>query len=219
MSEIESKEQSATGQETPNAGDGTDNANGAQDSSSAGGEKNSQQQGDASTTEGEKPEGGEGDKGQQAEGDSPAYEYKVPEGYTPDDELKSEFEAYAKEKGFTQEDVDKHMEFAERMISKQYEDHQSQVEEWAKQVRADKELGGDKLKETLEVARRAIDKYGSPELKSLLDTTGLGNHPEVVKFVHAIGKEISEDGFVQGSLKRANDAAQSAAKKLFPNMN
>ena len=71
------------------------------------------------------------------------------------------------------------------------------------------------LGENLAIARKAID-LGPPELKELLNSSGLGNHPEVVKLAYKVGKAISEDRFVTGSPKGPSN---DPAKKLFPNMN
>jgi hypothetical protein len=92
------------------------------------------------------------------------------------------------------------------------------VESWGEAVKTDQEIGGAKLDENLAVARRAVDAFGSPALKELLNTTGLGNHPEVVKAFYKAGKAISEDGFVRGQPK--GPATESdLAKSLFPSMN
>ncbi|MEC7472463.1 MAG: hypothetical protein VX946_03765 [Pseudomonadota bacterium] len=45
---------------------------------------------------------------------------------------------------------------------------------------------------------KAIEKFGSPELRQVLNDSGLGNHPELVKFCHRIGKAISDDSLVLG---------------------
>ncbi len=54
--------------------------------------------------------------------------------------------------------------------------------------KADKEIGGDKLISNLSAAQRALDQFGTPELKEYLNTTGLGNHPDLVKTFVKIGR-------------------------------
>lgn len=95
------------------------------------------------------------------------------------------------------------------------EAHKTMVGEWAETVKADKELGGDKLDQTLATAKKAID-LGPPELKEMLNVTGLGNHPAVVKWAYTIGKALSEDRFVTG---KAGEKPATVASTLFPNMN
>ena len=75
--------------------------------------------------------------------------------------------------------------------------HVTLVQSWADAVKADKVLGGDNLTASSVIARKAID-LGPPELKALLNSTGLGNHPAVFKWAHAVGKALSEDSFHTG---------------------
>ena len=50
----------------------------------------------------------------------------------------------------------------------------------------------------------------------MMDATGFGDHPEVIRMFHKIGKQVSEDTFVPGTnLGEENDPA----KRLFPNQN
>lgn len=145
-----------------------------------------------------------------------SYELKMPEGVQLDSAAAEEFTAIAKELKLDQAAAQKLADIGAKMATRQAEAHAQLVETWTEQVKTDKEIGGDKLDENLGVARKAIDTFGSPELKALLNSTGLGNHPEVVKLAFKVGKAISEDRFVQGSPKGAET---DVAKKLFPNMN
>lgn len=145
-----------------------------------------------------------------------SYELKMPEGVQLDSAAAEEFTAIAKELKLDQAAAQKLADIGAKMATRQAEAHAQLVETWTEQVKTDKEIGGDKLDENLGVARKAIDTFGSPELKALLNSTGLGNHPEVVKLAFKVGKAISEDRFVQGSPKGAET---DMAKKLFPNMN
>lgn len=75
---------------------------------------------------------------------------------------------------------------------------QQQAAAWAAATRADKELGGDRLGENLAVAKRALDALATPGLVQLLDKTGLGNHPDVVRAFYQAGRLIAEDSLVSG---------------------
>ena len=90
----------------------------------------------------------------------------------------------------------------------------AQVQAWGDEVKADKGIGGTKLDENLGLARKALDQFGTPELKLLLDSTGMGNHPQVVKLMVNIGKAISED-----KIERGTPAGQTkdAASILYGN--
>ncbi len=145
-----------------------------------------------------------------------SYDLKMPDGIELDTVAAEEFTAVAKELKLDQAQAQKLADIAAKQAQRQIEGHAKLVESWTELVKTDKEIGGDKLEENLGVARKAIDTFGSPELKALLNSSGLGNHPEVVKFAHKVGKAISEDGFVPGSPKGPET---DLAKKLFPNMN
>ena len=146
-----------------------------------------------------------------------AYDLKMPEGVELDQAATTEFTAIAKELKLDQAAAQKLADIGAKMAQRQADAHAQLVETWTEQVKTDKEIGGDKLAENFGVARKAIDTFGSPELKALLNSTGLGNHPEVVKLAFKVGKAISEDGFVSGSPK--GNTTNDPAKKLFPNMN
>jgi hypothetical protein len=148
----------------------------------------------------------EGDKeGQQADGDKPQgapekYEFKAPEGKDIDAEIIGNFSEIAKELNLTQDAAQK---LVESMGPKIAERQLAQVEairnEWAQQSQVDKEFGGDKLNENMAVAKKALDSFGTPELRTLLVQSGLGNNPEVIRFMFRAGKAISEDTFVGSS--------------------
>jgi hypothetical protein len=146
-----------------------------------------------------------------------SYDLQMPEGVELDKAAADEFTAIAKELKLDQTAAQKLADIGAKMAQRQVEAHAKLVETWTEQVKTDKDLGGDKLDENLGIARKAIDTFGSPELKELLNSTGLGNHPEVVKLAFKVGKAISEDGFVQG--KAPNSVSNDPAKKMFPNMN
>jgi hypothetical protein len=145
-----------------------------------------------------------------------SYDLKMPDGVQLDSAAAEEFTTIAKELKLDQAAAQKLADVGAKMAQRQAEAHAQLVETWTEQVKTDKEIGGDKLEENLGVARKAIDTFGSPELKALLNSTGLGNHPEFVKLAFKVGKAISEDRFVTGSPKGPET---DMAKKMFPSMN
>ena len=128
------------------------------------------------------------------------YEFKAPEGKEFDAEIIGNFSEIAKELNLTQDAAQK---LVESMGPKIAERQLAQVEairnEWAQQSQVDKEFGGDKLQENMAVAKKALDSFGTPELRTLLVQSGLGNNPEVIRFMYRAGKAISEDTFVGSS--------------------
>lgn len=145
-----------------------------------------------------------------------SYEFEVPEGVTLDADAVTEFSAIAKELKLDKATAQKVADVGVRMAQRQKEAHVKAVESWTEATKADKEIGGDKLAENLAIARKAVETFGSPELKSVLDVSGLGNHPAIVKAFLKAGKAISEDGFVNGS---SQGVQKDPAKIMFPSMN
>lgn len=191
--------------------------------------------GDTEKPEGDKPQPGtEGDKPQDdkpADGDKPAdksedeeqkqegapekYEFTAGEGVELDADALKDFEPVARDLNLTNEQAQKLVDAYPKILAgvqqRQAEAWQKQTEGWAETVKADKEIGGDKLTANLSAAQRALDQFGGPALKEYLDSTGLGNHPELVKTFVKIGKAMSEDGMVDGS----NQGQRSAAEVLY----
>ena len=153
------------------------------------------------------------------EGAPEAYEFKTPEGVTFDESVIGSFSEVAKELNLPQDKAQLVLDkmapvLAERQVA-QFEAVKAQ---WAEASKTDKEFGGDKLSESLATAKKALDTFGTPELRTLLDESGFGNNPEVIRFMARAGKAISEDRFVGG---RASPAQNSGAQSLYSasNMN
>lgn len=150
-----------------------------------------------------------GEQEQQAEPvEAPAgapekYEIKFAETLTTDPETLQEFEGIAKEYNLTNDQAQKLADvgakLSQKMAEKQADFHAKQVEEWRNQSMSDKEFGGDKLNENIAVAKTAMSQFATPELVDLLNASGLGNHPEVIRAFFKVGKAISPDnGLVRG---------------------
>lgn len=156
------------------------------------------------------------DAGQeQAKDDSApeSYELTHPDGIEIDTDA---FTAFARDADLTQDQAQKLLEkMAPAMVARQQAAIEQARQQWVSDAKADKEFGGEKLSENLGVAKKAMDQFGSPELKALLEQSGLGNHPEVIRFFFRAGKAISEDRVVTGSARgQAFDA-----RSLYPNSN
>lgn len=141
------------------------------------------------------------------------YEFTAGKDQELDKEAVAAFEPIAREIGLSNEQAQKIVDVYGStiipQIAKQQEAAwQKQVTEWAETVKADKELGSV---ESIGNAQKAMDQFGTPELKQYLNDSGLGNHPELFRIFSRIGKAMSEDGFVSGS----SENARSAADVLF----
>lgn len=164
------------------------------------------------------PENQEDDQGEQktdAESEVPEkYDFKPPEGMEFDEETINLYAEAAKEAGLSQEKADIILgKIAPHLAQQQIKAVEKASSEWEAASRADPEFGGDKLNENLSVAAKAIEQFATPELKTLLNESRLGNNPEVIRLFYRVGKAISEDGFVSAT----GSPQTSDARALFPN--
>nr|WP_312731063.1 peptidase [Atlantibacter hermannii] len=163
----------------------------------------------------EKAKTEETEKGKKPEGAPETYEFKAAEGVELDTEALKDFEPVARELNLTNEQAQKLVDAYPKILAgvqqRQVEAWQKQTQDWAADVKADKEIGGDKLTASLSKAQQALETFGTPELKEYLNETGLGNHPELVKAFVKIGKAMSEDNMVSA----ANTGQRSAAEVLY----
>ena len=196
---------------TDQAATTTEGAPASQDASSTqptGGEQQaSQQQADSTQNQqagqdGQKTGNAEGDKAGDTskQGAPEAYEFKAPEGQQFDPEVMNSFSEIAKELNLPQDAAQKMVDkVAPKILERQMQALETVRNEWAESARTDKEFGGEKLNDNLVTAKKALDAFGSPELRQLLNESGLGNHPEMIRLMYRAGKAISEDRFVGGT--------------------
>lgn len=153
----------------------------------------------------------------QPQGAPEKYEFTSPEGKTLDPDTLTAFSEVAKELNLPQDAAQKVLDKMAPAIAQRQAAQIEQIRtDWAEASKADKEFGGDKLDQSLATARKALDTFGSPELRALLNDAGLGNHPEVIRFMFRAGKAISEDTkFVGG--KPAPQTKRDTASVLYPN--
>lgn len=148
-------------------------------------------------------------------------DFTMPEGVVLDAELGGEFKTIAKDLGLTQDQAQKVAELGAKLTQK-HATHTADVltqarAEWTRGALADGEYGGDKFNENMAFARTAMKQFGTPELSRLLDESGLGNHPEVIRLFYRAGKAISEDTFVpNGTSQSGNTRPSTVEERLYP---
>jgi hypothetical protein len=176
-----------------------------------------------STTDETKTDEGKADgdtKGDDKGGDKAADEtpieytdFSVPEGVQIDEQALGAFKPIAQELKLDQEQAQKLVSFyAEKQVAdaKAWAD---QVSGWAEESRNDKEFGGAAFDGNLKVAVTGLEAFGTPELRGLLESTGIGNHPEMLRFCHRVGKALGEDKTL--SPGAAAGRSVSAASVMF----
>ena len=67
----------------------------------------------------------------------------------------------------------------------------------------------------LDYARRAYAQFGTPELTEIMDNSGFGNHPEVIKAFSKVGQLLGEEALAVGTgLGRNQMSPQSAQEEI-----
>lgn len=145
-------------------------------------------------------------------------ELKLPDGSLLDAARVEQISSLAKEKNLTQDQAQLILERESDAVKTFNEAQQNALKErretWRTQATADKEIGGDALPKNVELAHRALKHFGGDALMQELETTGYGNHPEVVRVFARIGKAMGEDKFVAGG--SAVTAKKSMAETFYP---
>lgn len=185
--------------------------------------------------DGESGKDADGDKA--ADGPPEAYDLKVTtkdeEGKDVEVELDTALLAEAtpifKEVGLTNDQANKLAPLAikvqERMLAAQADNYNALKADWAKQAKADPDIGGKHWAETEAFAAKALDTFGAPSVKDadgnetnefrvLLNESGLGNHPVMLKMFRQIGEKLGEDSTFTRS--EASPSKKSREEILYP---
>lgn len=150
-----------------------------------------------------KPESDEDKKKREEKEDQPvdptSYELvEIPEGFELDPSIDKEFREFAASRKWSKDDVKELSAMQVKLYAKQSEAHADRVAAWADEVKADKEIGGRDFDANAAKAREAKLAFFSPEFDKMLDKTGLGNHPDMIKGLVRIGKAMGEMGTLPG---------------------
>lgn len=146
-------------------------------------------------------------------------DFTVPEGMALTESIET-LKAFAKEKNLSQEETQKLVDMGTQAVQRTenaFKEHITAARtQWTEASKTDKEFGGDALSESVAVARKALDTFGTQELSSMLHESGLGNHPEVIRLLYRVGKAVSEDRMIPGG-KKPEGAGKTAADAFYDN--
>lgn len=143
-------------------------------------------------------------------------EFDMPEGVELDGELLEAATPLFKELNLTQEQAQKLVSFQAEQTQKVgdalAQQHIDQVGEWKTQLRADKDIGGDKLEAALGDAKAFLKANGDPALTKYLDDTGLSNNPLLIKAFAKFGALTKEDNPGDSRVAGDNNADPEQAR-------
>jgi hypothetical protein len=165
--------------------------------------------------------------GKQAQGQVPkpqapavpeTYTLQVPDGLTLDEAVLGEFTGVAKELKLSNEQAQKLVDLQSKVTLKATEDARAEYQAMKASWETDaKKMLGNEANKQLALAAKARDKFGSSGLTEILNQSGLGSHPEVIKFFVSVGKAISEDTFAEGK-PIGGSKDKTAGEILYPNL-
>ena len=141
--------------------------------------------------------------------------FELPENFDMNEETLGEYHTFAKENNLTQEQAQRGVDMVAQMKQAEMNQWVEQQKSWVDDAKSDTEFGGDKFDQSISVAVKARDSFGTPEFNEMLDSSGLGNHPEMIRFLSRVGKQISEDGVVVGGSSISNQTREAV---LYPSM-
>jgi len=125
------------------------------------------------------------------------YDLTMPEGIEVDQPLLDAIGPVFKElnlsRGHAQMLADKFIEAQTAAAARRGEDWAKTINGWADQAQKDPDMGGAKWDQTKTHALAAVTRFGTPELKQYLETSGAGNHPEIIRLMAKVGAMIGED--------------------------
>jgi len=150
--------------------------------------------------------------------DIAGYEFvkpEMPDGVNWDEGMVDWFGKTAHEAGLSKAQAGKLMQ--------SWNDNQfSQVHEAQKTMKNElaglQESWGDQFDGRVELGLRGIERLLPAEevtqLKTLMDSSGVGNHPLMLKYAYQVGKMLKEDGYIIGDGKGGVLGAESAKARI-----
>lgn len=147
------------------------------------------------------------------------YEIKLPKDSPLSAGDVDEISAIAKQKGLSNEGAQLLLDERNATAIKIQTQAQTQVQEqktkWATEVQADKEIGGEAFKQNAELAKRFVKKFGDPEFGKMLDESGYGNHPGLVRMIVRAAKLMSPDQLVIPGSQEGAKVAKTAEEAFY----
>ena len=157
--------------------------------------------------------------------------YEVKFGDKPADEtVMAAFTPIAKELGLSNEAAQRLADFyqqqttalAEQTGKLQADAWTNLQATWRSEARADKEYGhlagGKTFEENSAFIAKGLATFGTPALNKALIDSGMGNHPEIARYLYRVGKAVSEDTIRTGGSAGSSGAPRDVARMLFPTM-
>lgn len=151
------------------------------------------------------------------------YDLKVPEKSPLDAKHVERIAGIAREQGLSNDEAQAILEHDHEVVYSVLAAQQEQVKQvsaqWLEQSKADPVIGGEKLTENVNFSKRACEAVFSPEIRQIIDSSGIGNHPKFIADLAKLQREyFAEDKMIitkAAPPKAAYEGDQRVASKLY----
>lgn len=147
---------------------------------------------------------------------------KLPEGFTLSEADMKTFSEFASANKLSHENGEKLLAMHAGVVRATNEaaanHYRSTREGWVKEVKADKEIGGSQFENVRSTISKALDQYGDPGLRAMLDMTGAGDHPALIRTMYRMAKALTENTKTPPAGVPASGQKKSGAQIMYPNM-
>lgn len=133
--------------------------------------------------------------------------------------LIDEFKRFAFEQNMSLENARLMARFYEKYVlgqsKKQSQEQEELLKSMQKACEEDSEFGGMGFYDNMRYARAAILRFDDGSLAKILNDTGFGSHPEVVRFMYRVGRALAEKEMPRA---KESPAERSVAELFYPSM-
>lgn len=132
------------------------------------------------------------------------YDYEIPDSW--DEAYKEQVESIAKAHKLTNEQMQAFALHAKKEHERFMQARQDNMDKWAKELKQDPDFAGENFQVSVQYAVKGlahIDPKG--ELAQVLEQSGYGSHPAVVRAMYKIGKMLDNNSIVKGGTRSAGE--------------
>lgn len=149
-----------------------------------------------------------------------SYDLKLPEGSKLTKERVDEIAAFARKQGLSPEVAQQVLENEHNAViayEQKADDELSRLrDKWVDELKNDPQYGGPNFQKTVNIAKRAFDRYATPGLKEFVKSK-FGDNKDLILTFYRIGAQEMEDSLVTSKAPVAQSGPKSVEERLYPN--
>jgi len=146
--------------------------------------------------------------------------FALPEGFEVDQKDMGDFTEVLKEfkapQALGQKIIDLYSKEVTKIAEHQQRAWQKTLDDWKNDTLADPLLGGNRFQTVLRRCSDVLTEFATPEFRQMLDVSGIGNHPEMFRFLNRVAEFVGEPKPVNPTgAKPVIDVKPSRAEKRY----